>query len=84
MKWFDGILLKMSGPTMGNFIKLIKLHRTGSWVSLRDRDLCDIHSPVPGPPEDMQQLVVPATPKGRSYVRDKHDIKISKPSTTKY
>ena len=37
MKWFDGTLLKMSDPTFGNFIKLIKLHSTGSWVSPRDR-----------------------------------------------
>ena len=27
----------MSCPTFGNFIKLIKLHSTGSWVSPRDR-----------------------------------------------
>ena len=37
MKWFDGTLLKMSGPTFGSFIKLMKLHSTGSRVSPRDR-----------------------------------------------
>ena len=38
MKLFDGTLLKMSCPTFGSFIKLTKLHSTGSWVSTLDSD----------------------------------------------
>ena len=37
MKWFDGTLLKMSFSTFCNFIKLMKLHSTATWVSPRDR-----------------------------------------------
>ena len=54
MKWFDGTLLKMSGPTFGNFIKLIKLHSTGSWVSPRDRRE---HAPR-GPAPSSKKLMI--------------------------
>ena len=37
MEWFDAGTKTMSGPTFGNFIKLKKLHSTGSWVSPLDR-----------------------------------------------
>ena len=37
MKWFDAGTKKMSVSTFCNFIKLIKLHSTATWVSPRDR-----------------------------------------------
>ena len=37
MKWFDAGTKKMSVPSLGNFIKLIKLQCTGPWVSPRRR-----------------------------------------------
>ena len=37
MNWFDVGTKKMSGPSFGNFIKLMKLQCTGSWVLPRRR-----------------------------------------------